>query len=74
MFWVGLVKNGCSHSGHKTLKLAISWKSIDETNWIFAYWYKFREAESYFNNSRVGMVRNLCGYSGHNVMKFSRMD
>ena len=36
---------------------------------FFACWYKFREAESYFNNSGVGMVKTLRGHSGHKIIK-----
>ena len=31
---VSVVKNGCGHSGVRTLKLAISQKRINEINWF----------------------------------------
>ena len=40
------VKNGYSHSGHKTLYLAVFQKEIDEINWGFACCYKFKKAKN----------------------------
>ena len=51
-------RNGCEQSGHGILKLNVSQKWTDRINWFFACWYKFRKAESWFNNSWVGMVKN----------------
>ena len=31
-YWDGLVKNGCCHSVHKTLELAVSQKGINVVN------------------------------------------
>ena len=31
---VGVVKNGCGHSGLRTIKLAVSQKGINEINWF----------------------------------------
>ena len=36
---VGMVKNGCGQSGHKTLKLAVSQEGVNEKNLFFACWY-----------------------------------
>ena len=33
--WWGVVKNGCGHSDHMTLKLAVSQEGIDEINGFF---------------------------------------
>ena len=41
--WVGMVKSGCDHSCHMSLKLAVSQEWIDGVNWFFACWYKFRK-------------------------------
>ena len=35
---VGMVKNGCGQSGHKTLKLALSQEGINEVNVFLACW------------------------------------
>ena len=43
MFWVGMVKNGCGQSGHRTLKLTVSQEWIDGLNWFFACWCKFKK-------------------------------
>ena len=51
-FWVGIVKNGCGQSGHRTLILATS--SI----LVFASWYKFRKAKGWFNDFWVGLVKD----------------
>ena len=39
---VGMVVNGCKHSGPRTLKLAVSHKEINRINWFLSCWYKFR--------------------------------
>lgn len=39
VFLVGLVKNGCTHSGLGTVKLVVTQVWIDEANW-FSCWYK----------------------------------
>ena len=39
-FWVGIVKNDCGQSGHRTLKLTVSQKWADGINGFFACWYK----------------------------------
>ena len=31
---LGLVKNGCGHSGHRTLKLAVSQEGVTGINWF----------------------------------------
>ena len=31
---MGVVKNGCGHSGLRTIKLAVSQKGINEINWF----------------------------------------
>ena len=42
---VGMIKNGYGHSGHKTLKLAVSQEGINGINWYLVCWYKFRKAK-----------------------------
>ena len=37
-FRLGLIKNGCDHSGLKTLKLAISQEGIYGINWFLVCW------------------------------------
>ena len=34
-FWMGMFKNGCGQSGHRTLKLTVSQKWVDGINWFF---------------------------------------
>ena len=56
-----IVKNGFGHSSDKSL--AGSQGCIVEINWFFACWYKFRKANSYFNDLWVGLVKNKCLFS-----------
>ena len=35
--WVGAAKNGCSYSGYRTLKLAVSQEGINGINWFFLH-------------------------------------
>ena len=42
-FFVGMIKNGCCHSGNGTLKLAVSQEWIEWKN--FACWCKFMKTE-----------------------------
>ena len=44
---VGMVKNRCGQSGHKTLKLAVSQEGINEINLFFACWV-YNEGLFYF--------------------------
>ena len=37
-FGVGMVKNGCGHSGLRTLKLAVSQEEINGVNWFLLCW------------------------------------
>ena len=53
-----MVKNGCGFFGLGTLKSAVSQEWIDEISWFFACWYKFRKAESSFDNYWVGIVKD----------------
>ena len=102
-----MVKNGCGHSVHGTIKLAVSqeeinsklicwcidknsgkrWKLlrwcgllghvgslkssvsqewINEMNWFFAHWYKFRKVKSYY---WVDMVKNGQGLIDHGTLQ-----
>ena len=49
---VGMVKNRCGHSGHRTLNLPVSQEGINGINWVLVWWWNFRKVESYFNNFR----------------------
>ena len=69
-FCVSSVKNRCSHSGHRTLKLAVSEEQIDGINSYF-FCYKFRKAKIYFDNFWVGMVKNGCCHIDHRALKLS---
>ena len=42
---------------------------MDKSNWIFACWYIFKKAKSYFNNYWVGMVKYKCVLFGHRTLK-----
>ena len=61
---VGVVKNGCGHSGLRALKLAVSQEAINGINWFLVCWYKFRNAESFFNNLWKVVVKNGRGLLG----------
>ena len=50
---------GCDHFGDRTLKLIVYQEGINEINWFFALWYKFRKARSYFNNCCVDIEIGL---------------
>ena len=41
---MGVVINGCAHSGCWYLKFAVSHKEINGINWFLVFWYKFRKA------------------------------
>ena len=41
---MGVVINGCAHSGSRNLELAVSHKEINGINWFLVFWYKFRKA------------------------------
>ena len=71
MFWVNKVKNGCDHSGHKSINLTIFGKWIDERNWFFACFYKFRKVRNYFNNFWLRVVKNGCGHLGYETLKLA---
>ena len=55
-----MIKNGRGQSGHRTLKLTVSQKWTDGVNWFFAFWYKFRKAESWLNDFWLG-IKNWHG-------------
>ena len=40
------VKNECGHSGHRALRLATLGEGINEMNWFFTCWNKFRKSKS----------------------------
>ena len=46
---VGMVKNGHSYFGFRTLKLAVSQGVTNEINWFLVFWYKLRKAKSFSN-------------------------
>ena len=53
-YWGGLGQRiGCGHSGHRTLKLAVSQGEINGKTDFFVCFYKFRKAKSYFNTFGV---------------------
>ena len=56
---------GCEHSGHRTLKLAVSQEVINGINKSFAWWYKFRKAKSYCDNYWVCLIENELGLFIH---------
>ena len=41
---MGVVINGCAHSGCRNLKLAVSRKEINRINWFLVLWYKIQES------------------------------
>ena len=68
-FWVGMIKNGCSQSIHRTLKLTVPQELTYGINWVSACWYKFRKGKSSFNRFWVDMVKNGCGLLFHDALK-----
>ena len=46
---MGMVKNGHSYFGFRTLKLAVSQGVTNEINWFLVFWYKLRKAKSFSN-------------------------
>ena len=66
---MGLVRNGCGQSGHRTLKLTVSQEWIDAMNWFLACWCKFKKAKIYFNDFWVGLVKNGHGHLVHETLK-----
>ena len=44
VFWLGMVKNGCDQSAHKTLILALSQKWTDGINWFFCKLVQIQES------------------------------
>ena len=69
--WVGMVRNGCGQSGHRTFKIGCISRMNWRNNWFSACWCKFRKAKSYFNGFWLGLVKKRCGHwmsewvSGH---------
>ena len=66
---VVVVKNGCGLFGLGALKSAVSSNQIDELSSFFACWYKFRKAQSSFNNYWVGIMKNEWGFLDHWTLK-----
>ena len=67
---MGIVKKGCSPSGHGTPKLTVSQDWIYGMNWFFAYWCKLRKAKSYFADFVVALVKmGMAIYSVHENLK-----
>ena len=67
--WMGVARNECGQSGHRTLKLAVSQEWIDAMNWFFAWWCKFWKVKSCFNDFWVGLVKNGHVHLGHDSLK-----
>ena len=70
-FGVGVVKNGCSHFGHRTLKMAVSQKGIDEINWFFCMLIQIQEFKCHFNNYWLGNITNGDDFLGHRTLNLS---
>ena len=66
---VGVVKNGCGHSNHRTPKLPVSEERSSGINWFFACSYKFEKAKSYRNNYWVGTIKNERVFLGRGTLK-----
>ena len=60
ILWLGMLRNGCGQSGHRTIKLTVSQELFDRMNWFFACWCKLRKAKSYLTDFWVGLVKNGC--------------
>ena len=57
-----MIKNGCSQNGHGILKLTVSQKWIDRTNWFFCMLVHIKKAKSSLNDFWVVVVKNRHGY------------
>ena len=66
---VGLVKNGCGNSDHRTLKLTVFQEWIDGINWFFAWWYKSRKAKSCCYNYWMSLFEDGRGFLSHGTLK-----
>ena len=66
---VGVVRNGCGQSDHRTLKLTVSQEWVDGRNWFFACWCKFRKAKSNLNDFWVNVIRIGHGHLVHETLK-----
>ena len=64
-----VVKNGHGLFGLRTQKYVLSWEWIDEMTRFFAYWYKFRKVNSYFDNYWVSIVKNEGDLMDHGTLK-----
>ena len=51
------VKVDPKNFGWACSEMAVSQEKIDEMNWFFACWCKFRKLKSYFNDFLVAMVK-----------------
>ena len=67
--WANMVKSGCCHSCHRTLRLAVTEEWIDGINWFFACWCKFRKGKSYFN--RLWHMKNKSVWQSHSLSQKS---
>ena len=52
-----------------SLKLGVSQEAVDGINFFFVCWYKFRIAESFFNNFWVVVVKNGHSFLGFGTLK-----
>ena len=58
--WVDLIKNVCGHSGHMTLKFAVSQEGLNGIVREFLH-VDTKIAKSYVNNFSLGVVKNGYG-------------
>lgn len=70
-FWVGMVKNGCDHFYHGTLKLIVSQEWADGVNLFFACWYNFTQIKRWLRIFGMSMVKNGLGQSGDGTLKLT---
>ena len=68
---MSVVKNGCCHSGLKTLKLSVSQERIIEINLFFDVLIKLIKAKSCFNSFWVLVVKNGGGLFGLEALKYA---
>ena len=64
-----MVKNGHGLFGLGALNSGLSQEWIDEMSWFFAFSYKYRKANSYFNNYWVGIVKIGWSFVDHGTLK-----
>ena len=68
---VGVVINGHAHSGHRTLKLAVTQVEMNGINCFLMCSDKLGKAKSYFNSFWVVEIKNGWSLLDHGTLKLA---